>query len=347
MAASAERGFVESGGEELGAGGRRCGRGRSWRQQAAALEFRAAQGRRGREQRIVAGEGCCGGRGIGEQAGLQQGGEGGVLVERRTAGDGEVGCPQHGAVEDPLAVLLEGVDQRRRPVRDPEAEDAGVLRREGGELGEGKRERVQAEGGGLQRMPAPVGFGMVAGVRVLEGEQRLPAGPGRRLEGERRLAPPRAGAVEGRALVGGEVEDVASRTLVGGRDRAAARERDRGQRLGAIDPARARDRGHDQAAPGAVEAVGHLGHHPVRLARPGHAREGAVLPAGHAGEARVTLPVLSRPQVGEAAQIVVDGERAGAPPPTDGRDRPGPGAGRGAPRGRARRWRDRRPRDAR
>ena len=87
-------------------------------------------------------------------------------------------------------------------------------------------ERMKAEACCLQHVPAPVGLGVVARMRVLDGHAMRLRDLRRRGELHRRAAGQRdARAVERDAVAGVEVDEARARALVGERDGTAARQR--------------------------------------------------------------------------------------------------------------------------
>ena len=225
-----------------------------------------------------------------------------VVVERRRAGHQHIGFGGDGTVEESAAVGFERLQHRAAAVGDPGGDDEGTSRGEGRRIGMFGREQPQRDLACTQQQAAPERLGVRPRVRVRHLE-RVGEGRAAALRRPQRLYR----AVRGRDETGSTVDHAAhAERLVVGHDRAAAAQAplaDRGQR--AVDTARARGGGHEQAGSSRVEAGGDLqqeagGRQPA--ARRDHAEEFGP------GDGRI---LDRRREVGERAPVLVDG-----PPPT-------------------------------
>ena len=157
-------------------------------------------------------------------------------------------------------------------------------------------------------MQAPVGFGVVLRMRVLERDAGCALG---RIRHEREVvgvARACHAAVAVAPARGVEVEVVAAGALVGVGHRAALRQAPgAGYGNRTVDATRAGRGGHHHAALRRVERVRHLHQHAVRMRCAGHPRIGRELAAGHAGHAAVQAAVAAcGGQVGDAAPAAPD-----------------------------------------
>jgi hypothetical protein len=244
-----------------------------------------------------------------------------VLEERGHAGEGDVRLRHRDAVDQAAPVLLGRGERGIGAVGDARGDDEGVLGREGSALAAVEDVKRKIDGG--QRIAAPVFFRVALRVGVLHrdavGELAQVAralGVGERRGKERVVA----GLLAQRALAGdpvhrvaGEVVEAGAGALVGVGHRAAAlqaplaRSADR-----AVDAARARRAGGDDAGVLRIEPLGQLHH------QRGAVEQGQVLVAGDLAFAQRVLArevdvravedavAAGRAHVGERAVVGVD-----------------------------------------
>ena len=279
------------------------------RVQHAARVQRGATRYPGRRHRALHARerGCVESR-IGQCARQQQGSLGCVIVERtaqRRYVDIRGEC--HDAGKHFRIIQCGCLQHCTGAIRQSCGDDLRVLHSEWRELRKRAIKHRQSESRRLQHVAAPVRFGIVAGVGVLDRDAGFPPG-GFRSELEFGAADARLRAVKPRAETRGCVEVAAACTLVRVGDGTAARQTPRaGECDRTVDTARAGGCRDDEATRPRIECIGNLYEYAMWPSCAGDSCERLVFATRHADSTAVQGAVgAKRTKVGDALPVRLD-----------------------------------------